>query len=165
MISCVISGWSVADTSAMFEIDGESFASNPDREFGDRSMNTKLKSVLDVGMRFKYEYDFGSSTDLKLKVVSEFCGKKRRKASSCWHATFNPLFHALSVENRPHTSAANASTTIPAGFATIVPKSINVARRCCFRLSTRRVSVFAPMPAVVMTSRLIRTVGRYRCSG
>lgn len=63
---------------SMFEIDGQTFSSSPDKDFGDRSMNTKLGSILDIGMQFKYEYDFGSTTVLKLKVVSNFEAKKRR---------------------------------------------------------------------------------------
>ncbi|MHB1255908.1 MAG: hypothetical protein ACYCXI_06765 [Dethiobacteraceae bacterium] len=42
-------------------------------------MNTKLENILNVGMQFKYEYDFGSTTYLKLKIVSETDGKKRSK--------------------------------------------------------------------------------------
>jgi transcription elongation factor Elf1 len=64
---------------SLFEIDGQTFSSHPDREFGDRSMSTKLENILGMGMQFKYEYDFGSTTTLKLKIVSEFNGKKRRK--------------------------------------------------------------------------------------
>lgn len=64
---------------SLFQIGAQSFSSSPDREFGDRSMNTKLGNILDVGMQLKYEYDFGSTTILKLKIVSEFYGKKRRK--------------------------------------------------------------------------------------
>jgi hypothetical protein len=64
---------------SQFEIDGQSFSSSPDKSFGDRSMNIKLENVLGVGMQLKYEYDFGSTTALKLKVVSEFYGKKRGK--------------------------------------------------------------------------------------
>lgn len=33
-----------------------------------KSMNCKLKAVLQKGMTFTYEYDFGSSTDLTIKV-------------------------------------------------------------------------------------------------
>ncbi len=62
-----------------FKINNETFSVYPDREFGDRSMNAKLENVLETGMQFKYEYDFGSTTMLKLKVVSEFNGKRRRK--------------------------------------------------------------------------------------
>ncbi len=37
----------------------------------DRSLDVPLGKVLKVGQKFSYEYDFGSSTDLTLKVVSE----------------------------------------------------------------------------------------------
>lgn len=62
-----------------FKIGKQSFSSYPDRDLGDRSMNTKLENILNVGMQFKYEYDFGSTTYLKLKIVSETDGKKRSK--------------------------------------------------------------------------------------
>jgi hypothetical protein len=37
----------------------------------DHSLEVPLEKVLKVGQKFSYEYDFGSSTDLTLKVVSE----------------------------------------------------------------------------------------------
>src|SRR5712691_3458955 len=37
----------------------------------DRSLDVQLEKVLKVGQKFSYEYDFGSSTDLTLKVLSE----------------------------------------------------------------------------------------------
>jgi len=37
----------------------------------DRSLDVSLEKVLKVGQKFSYEYDFGSSTDLTLKVLSE----------------------------------------------------------------------------------------------
>jgi hypothetical protein len=37
----------------------------------DRSLDVPLEKVLKVGQKFSYEYDFGSTTDLTLKVVSE----------------------------------------------------------------------------------------------
>jgi hypothetical protein len=37
----------------------------------DRSLDALLEKVLKVGQKFSYEYDFGSSTDLTLKVLSE----------------------------------------------------------------------------------------------
>ncbi len=35
-----------------------------------RSMNVKLTDILSPGLKFDHEYDFGTSTNLKLKVVS-----------------------------------------------------------------------------------------------
>jgi hypothetical protein len=37
----------------------------------DRSLDVPLEKLLKVGQKFFYEYDFGSSTDLSLKVLSE----------------------------------------------------------------------------------------------
>lgn len=37
----------------------------------DRSMGVSLEKVLKVGQKFRYEYDFGSTTELSLKVVGE----------------------------------------------------------------------------------------------
>lgn len=39
--------------------------------FEDRSMYVSLDSVLTVGQKFSYEYDFGSTTHLALKVMAE----------------------------------------------------------------------------------------------
>src|SRR5947209_19787906 len=40
-------------------------------ELDDRDMYTPLGSALKVGQKFSYKYDFGSTTELKLRVVSE----------------------------------------------------------------------------------------------
>lgn len=40
-------------------------------ELGSKSMNTSLSNVLDVGTKFYHNYDFGSTTHLALKVISE----------------------------------------------------------------------------------------------
>lgn len=62
-----------------FEIAGEIYASNPVKSEGDKSMSAKLGDVLEKGMQFLHEYDFGSTTTLKLTVVSTRTGKKRRQ--------------------------------------------------------------------------------------
>jgi hypothetical protein len=41
----------------------------------ERSMNVKLEEVLEVGTRFHHTYDFGTSTELKLRVLGEREGK------------------------------------------------------------------------------------------
>lgn len=45
-----------------------SMLNNMERE---SDMDVKLRKVLKVGQKFTYEYDFGSTTDLALRVVSE----------------------------------------------------------------------------------------------
>jgi hypothetical protein len=53
-----------------FEIDGESYSVQP-MDFDAGDMSVKFKDVLTPGMKFFYAYDFGSTTDLMLKVVAQ----------------------------------------------------------------------------------------------
>ena len=63
----------------VFNVGGYSYTSMPDKSMGDKSMAVKLENILqDIGMKFDYEYDFGSTTSLQLKVVSERSGAKRK---------------------------------------------------------------------------------------
>lgn len=59
-----------------FKIDEETYNSSPDTDsfWGkkEQGMNYKLYNVLSVDTTFIHEYDFGSTTRLKLKVVSEY---------------------------------------------------------------------------------------------
>jgi len=50
-----------------FEIDGVRYSVSPLED--ERGMKAPLGRVVDVGTRFLYEYDFGSTTTLGLKVV------------------------------------------------------------------------------------------------
>jgi hypothetical protein len=56
-----------------FTISGDQYlAEPPDDDFGGsrgRSMAVKLYSVLHLGTKFMHQYDFGSTTELSLKVV------------------------------------------------------------------------------------------------
>ena len=54
-----------------FTIEGQVYSVSPMSEFDDKSMNFRLNKVLEPGMKFYHEYDFGSTTHLALKVVSE----------------------------------------------------------------------------------------------
>ncbi len=50
-----------------FEINGVRHALSPME--GERSMKVPLNRVVDVGTKFHYEYDYGSTTELKLKAL------------------------------------------------------------------------------------------------
>jgi hypothetical protein len=50
-----------------FEIAGERYASSP--MDGEMSMKRPLNQVVGAGTNFSYEYDYGSTTELKLKVA------------------------------------------------------------------------------------------------
>ncbi|MBI4595949.1 MAG: hypothetical protein HY730_06170 [Candidatus Tectomicrobia bacterium] len=54
-----------------FKIDGVSYMEEGPEELDTERMNVSLGRVLSPGMKFDYEYDFGSTTELQLKVVSE----------------------------------------------------------------------------------------------
>ena len=51
-----------------FIIDGTRYLDNSD---GNYQMNVRLKDVLYSGLKFEYEYDFGSTTYLTLEVIDE----------------------------------------------------------------------------------------------
>lgn len=49
---------------------GSEFYESPGCEGDGRSMNARLGRILEVGMSFGYEYDFGTTTELTLKVIA-----------------------------------------------------------------------------------------------
>lgn len=67
-----------------FEIGGLRYSVVVDDEFGiepnERSMSAKVSDVLTRGQRFGYEYDFGSTTELTLKVLATRSGVIGRRA-------------------------------------------------------------------------------------
>ncbi|RJP64125.1 MAG: hypothetical protein C4532_19840 [Candidatus Abyssobacteria bacterium SURF_17] len=60
-----------------FTFQNERYASHPSPDFDRRGMNATLGKVLTQGMKFYHEYDFGTTTDLVIKVVGERQGKMK----------------------------------------------------------------------------------------
>ena len=61
-----------------FEIDGVSYYSDYfdfDLDPAAKDMNVPLNEVLNPGMKFYHIYDFGTSTELRLRVIGERMGK------------------------------------------------------------------------------------------
>ena len=54
-----------------FEIENTRYSVAPMSEFRERGMNVQLNGLLRPGIEFYHEYDFGTTTHLVLKVVSE----------------------------------------------------------------------------------------------
>lgn len=54
-----------------FTINGITYSSYSETEFDDRSMNVTIDHVLSPGLKCMYEYDFGSTTELKVHVISD----------------------------------------------------------------------------------------------
>jgi len=61
-----------------FEIDGEKYVSETDDEWFENDMDVSLGQVLGAGTEFYYVYDFGSSTELRLRIVFERMGKEEK---------------------------------------------------------------------------------------
>lgn len=55
-----------------FEINDMRYSVSPMAEYDEIGMNKKIGDILGPGNIFHHEYDFGSTTELGLKVVSEF---------------------------------------------------------------------------------------------
>lgn len=51
-------------------------SSMPDAAYGDKTMDVKIGSVLRPGMSFIHEYDYGTTTTLALRVISEKKGEQ-----------------------------------------------------------------------------------------
>jgi hypothetical protein len=56
---------------SLFRIEDELYFSEPDENWEQKNMNIELGDVLSLKKKFYHEYDFGSTTYLVLKVVSE----------------------------------------------------------------------------------------------
>ena len=65
---------------SQFSIDGEDYVSSDARELRARGMNVTLEKVFYPGMTCTYEYDFGTTTELKLRVVAERLGERQKEA-------------------------------------------------------------------------------------
>jgi len=63
-----------------FQIEGIEYGIDPTGEFGMESMNTPIEKVLETGTKFYHQYDFGSTTELALKVITEQQGSKADKS-------------------------------------------------------------------------------------
>lgn len=53
-----------------FEIEGEQYSPSPMREYKEKGMNKKIGDLLSPGMKFSYDYDFGTTTRVIFKVMS-----------------------------------------------------------------------------------------------
>ncbi len=60
------------DHLSAFTIGDRSYDSNTSYGGDGKSMNVKLYNVLQVGVTFYHDYDFGSTTSLKLRFVGEY---------------------------------------------------------------------------------------------
>lgn len=83
-----------------FDIEGVRYEQIPDNDFlwgkPAEDMSHKLKEVLEVGMEIGYEYDFGSTTELTIKVV-DFYKAPEQKENVTILSRNNPIQFICSV--------------------------------------------------------------------
>ena len=83
-----------------FDIEGVRYEQIPDNDFlwgkPAEDMSHKLKEVLEVGMEIGYEYDFGSTTELTIKVV-DFYKAPEQKENVTILSRNNPIQFTCSV--------------------------------------------------------------------
>lgn len=77
---------------SQFRINGERYVSEAAEELEARTMNVTLDKVLAPGMTCTYEYDFGSTTKLILKVLAERLGTRPREAVQVLARNNPPVF-------------------------------------------------------------------------
>ncbi|MBI5555431.1 MAG: hypothetical protein HY920_06240, partial [Elusimicrobia bacterium] len=74
-----------------FTIENKTYMSNPDEEMGDESMEVVLDDVLRPKMKFLHKYDFGTTTELVLRVVAEREGKIKKESIRVLARNDSPL--------------------------------------------------------------------------
>jgi len=62
-----------------FNINSVRYESSPQFGDGDKSMNIALKKILNSGVSFSHEYDYGTTTQLNLKCISERIGEQKKE--------------------------------------------------------------------------------------
>ncbi|MGR3179476.1 MAG: IS1096 element passenger TnpR family protein [Candidatus Anammoxibacter sp.] len=83
-----------------FEIEGMRYSSSPMGEYDEKSMSIKLGDALNSNTKIYYEYDFGSTTALTLKVVSEIEAEAKGKAIQLLARNESPLITCGNCKNK-----------------------------------------------------------------
>ncbi|MGR3318033.1 MAG: IS1096 element passenger TnpR family protein [Candidatus Anammoxibacter sp.] len=83
-----------------FEIQGIRYSSSPMGEYDEKSMSIKLGDALNSNTKIYYEYDFGSTTALTLKVVSEIEAEMKGKAIQLLARNESPLITCENCKNK-----------------------------------------------------------------
>ncbi len=87
-----------------FEITGQSYMSTTEFGWGDeRDMSSKLGQLLVPGLKFTHEYDFGTTTELELRVIAEREISGSTGQSVQVMARNNPLEHICEACGEPAT--------------------------------------------------------------
>ena len=86
-----------------FTIAGTTYSVGPMDEFADQPMTAKLNKVLTTKMKFQYEYDFGSTTELALTVVADRLIPKTKEKILLAARNEKPVIPCGACKDRPAT--------------------------------------------------------------
>jgi len=64
---------------SMFRINGISYTKEPMEEYDDQDMNIQVGQIFYPGLKFQYEYDFGTPTNLTLEVTGSLKNNRKLK--------------------------------------------------------------------------------------
>ena len=130
-----------------FEIDGVRDAIDAgmydDWDMGEKSMRVRQDKVLGPGQTCSYEYDYGTTTELKLKMISEREVEVKGDPGACPQYSSTHLLQC--VANLLLRYVPNVSMTIRVGCAMTVQRSTNVGKRCHSWWSIPHALVCAPI--------------------
>ncbi len=80
---------------SQFSINGEDYVSGAADELGASTMDITLAHVLTPGTTCTYEYDFGTTTELKLRVLGERLGPRQRQPVQVLARNNPPVFSCM----------------------------------------------------------------------
>jgi len=83
---------------SMFNINGQTYSVSPMEEYDDEGMDVALGKILQPKMKFRHEYDFGTTTELILKVLAEREGIMKRSEIKLAARNEAPLFKCSECE-------------------------------------------------------------------
>ncbi len=84
---------------SLFTINGQGYSREPDDEFYDKGMDVPLNRVVSAGEYFNYEYDFGSTTELTLRLVGKINKCSSGKKISILARNEHPQYRCSYCEN------------------------------------------------------------------
>ncbi len=90
-----------------FEINGEMYESATNELYFVKTMSVKVNKVLSEGLVFKHDYDFGSTTRLKLKVLSTYSDVKRKQKVELVARNVEPIVKCSECEEIATNICAN----------------------------------------------------------
>jgi hypothetical protein len=101
-----LSDFTVGQTRYVVMLSDDFFGPEPD----ERSMNARISAALPpVGGTFAYEYDYGSTTNLRLKVVAQLYAPSRRNAVRLLARNDAPVWKCTECDERATSLCAYCS--------------------------------------------------------